>query len=169
MIGLFLIVSRVVVARHEISVSCKCPYMIGWKKDSRDDQADHDASLRAPVTDHVRRCLRNGAVQDWHAFRPRLWSDPNCFVFLVSDPLCLFSSLALHFFRLFFLVHHLVNWDDQHLLAHAMASDFSVAWQCLSKRTIVFFCYGSNSMPEWSELFKVVIISYICNKLSQIN
>jgi hypothetical protein len=33
--------------------------------------------------------------------------------------------------------HHPVNWDD-HLLAHAMASDFSVAWQCLSKRTIVF-------------------------------
>jgi hypothetical protein len=31
-----------------------------------------------------------------------------------------------------------VNRDDQHLLAHAMASDFSVAWQCLSKRTIVF-------------------------------
>jgi hypothetical protein len=32
-------------------------------------------------------------------------------------------------------VHHLVNWDDWHLLAHAMASDFSAAWQCLSKRT----------------------------------
>jgi hypothetical protein len=28
-----------------------------------------------------------------------------------------------------------------------MASDFSVAWQCLSKRTI-FFCYGSNSTPS---------------------
>jgi hypothetical protein len=26
-------------------------------------------------------------------------------------------------------VHHLVNQDDRHLLAHAMASDFSVAWQ----------------------------------------
>jgi hypothetical protein len=37
-----------------------------------------------------------------------------------------------------FWVHHLVNWDDRHLLAHAMASDFSVAWQCLSKRTIGF-------------------------------
>jgi hypothetical protein len=34
-----------------------------------------------------------------------------------------------------FWVHHLVNRD---LLAHAMASDFSVARQCLSKRTIVF-------------------------------
>jgi hypothetical protein len=37
-----------------------------------------------------------------------------------------------------FWVHHLVNQDDRQLLAHAMASDFSVAWQCLSKRTIGF-------------------------------
>jgi hypothetical protein len=34
------------------------------------------------------------------------------------------------------LIPHLVKWDDRHLLAHAMASDFSAAWQCLSKRTI---------------------------------
>jgi hypothetical protein len=54
-------------------------------------------------------------------------------LFLVSDPLCLSSALALHFFQLFFWVHHLVNWDDRHVLAHAMASDFSVARQCLSK------------------------------------
>jgi hypothetical protein len=26
--------------------------------------------------------------------------------------------------------------DDRHLLAHAMASDFSVAWKCHSKRAI---------------------------------
>jgi hypothetical protein len=45
-----------------------------------------------------------------------------------------------------FWVHRLVNRDDRHLLAHAMASDFSVAWQCLSKRTIVFFHYRSKSM-----------------------
>jgi hypothetical protein len=38
-----------------------------------------------------------------------------------------------------FWVHQLVNRDGQQLLAHAMASDFSVTWQCLSKRTIVFF------------------------------
>jgi hypothetical protein len=37
-----------------------------------------------------------------------------------------------------FWVHRLVNRDDRHLLAHAMSSDFSVAWQCLSKRTIGF-------------------------------
>jgi hypothetical protein len=43
------------------------------------------------------------------------------------------------FFIIPFRVHHLVNQDDWHLLALAMASDFSVAWQCLSKRTIVFF------------------------------
>jgi hypothetical protein len=37
-----------------------------------------------------------------------------------------------------FWVHHLANWVDRQLLAHAMASEHSVAWQCLSKRTIVF-------------------------------
>jgi hypothetical protein len=31
-----------------------------------------------------------------------------------------------------FLAHHPVNRDDWHLLAHAMTSDFSVAWQFLS-------------------------------------
>jgi hypothetical protein len=40
----------------------------------------------------------------------------------VSDPLCLSSSSAFHFFWLFFSVHHLVNWDDRHLLAHAMCN-----------------------------------------------
>jgi hypothetical protein len=71
--------------------------------------------------------------------------------FWVSDPLCLSSSLALHFFWLFFLVHHLVNRDDRHLLAHAMASDFSVAWQCLSKRTIVFFVTDQTPRPKHSQ------------------
>jgi hypothetical protein len=60
-----------------------------------------------------------------------------CFLW-ITDPLCLSSSWALHFFRLLFLVHSIVNRDDRHLLAHATASDFSVAWQCLSKRTIDF-------------------------------
>jgi hypothetical protein len=31
----------------------------------------------------------------------------------------------------FLWVHHLVNPDDRHLFAHAMASDFSVAWKTL--------------------------------------
>jgi hypothetical protein len=38
-----------------------------------------------------------------------------------------------------FWVHLPVNWDDWHLLAHAMASDFSVAWKFLSKTTIGFW------------------------------
>jgi hypothetical protein len=42
------------------------------------------------------------------------------------------------FFNYSFWVHHPVNRDDRHLLAHAMASDFSVTWQCLSKRAIFF-------------------------------
>jgi hypothetical protein len=37
-----------------------------------------------------------------------------------------------------FWVHHLVNQDGQQLLAHAMASDFSVTWLCRLKRTIGF-------------------------------
>jgi hypothetical protein len=51
------------------------------------------------------------------------------------------------FWLFFFRLHHLVNRDDRHLFAHAMASDFSGTRQCLSKRTIVFFCYVSNSTP----------------------
>jgi hypothetical protein len=52
-----------------------------------------------------------------------------------------------------FLVHHPVNWDDWHLLAHAMASDFAVAWQN-SQREQLIFRYGSNS---WERLnFKIV-------------
>jgi hypothetical protein len=35
-----------------------------------------------------------------------------------------------------FWVNHPVNREDQHLLAHAMASDFSVTWQFLSNRAI---------------------------------
>jgi hypothetical protein len=42
--------------------------------------------------------------------------------------LCLSSSLALHFFHYSIRVHLPVNRDDWHLLALAMASDFSVAW-----------------------------------------
>jgi hypothetical protein len=51
----------------------------------------------------------------------------------VSDPLCLSSSLALHFSDYSFCVLHPVNWNDRDLLACAVASDFSVALQCLSK------------------------------------
>jgi hypothetical protein len=57
----------------------------------------------------------------------------------VSNHSCLFSSSALHFYSI--LVHHPVNRDDWHLLARAMASDFTVAWQFFSKRTIVFYTH----------------------------
>jgi hypothetical protein len=59
------------------------------------------------------------------------------FIYLGQRPLV--SLLLLGpplFYNYSFRVHHLVNRDDRHLLAHAMASDFSVTWQCLSKRTI---------------------------------
>jgi hypothetical protein len=45
------------------------------------------------------------------------WSATPCALLLLGPP----------FFPLFFLVHHPVNCDDLHLLAHAMASDFTVA------------------------------------------
>jgi hypothetical protein len=38
----------------------------------------------------------------------------------------------------FFLVHHPVNWDDRHILANAMAYDFTVALQ-FSQREQSFF------------------------------
>jgi hypothetical protein len=47
----------------------------------------------------------------------------------VIDLLCFSSSSALHFSNYSFLVHHPVNRDDRQLLAHAMASDVTVAWQ----------------------------------------
>jgi hypothetical protein len=37
-----------------------------------------------------------------------------------------------------FCVHHPVNWDDQHLFAEAMASDFSVAWKFFSEKKCFF-------------------------------
>jgi hypothetical protein len=52
-----------------------------------------------------------------------------------------------------FWVHHLFNQYDWHLLAHAISTDFSTARQCLSKRTNVFFCYGSNSTPLFWAIF----------------
>jgi hypothetical protein len=71
--------------------------------------------------------------------------DKTTFPFFVSDPLCLSSSSssAIHFSDYSFLVHHPVHRD---LLAHAMASDFTVAWQ-YSQREQLFFHYASNSLP----------------------
>jgi hypothetical protein len=59
-------------------------------------------------------------------FVDKFWREILKVLFWVSDPLCLSSSLALHFVPIIlFRVHLLVNRDDRHLLAHAMASDFS--------------------------------------------
>jgi hypothetical protein len=44
-----------------------------------------------------------------------------------------------------FWVHHPVNCDDQHLLAHAMASDFTVAWQYSQREQ--FFVTGQTPRP----------------------
>jgi hypothetical protein len=46
----------------------------------------------------------------------------------VSDPLCLSSSSALLYSDYSLRVHPPANRDDRHLLAHAMASDFSSYW-----------------------------------------
>jgi MFS family permease len=56
-----------------------------------------------------------------YAGRDRFYKAPVSAEFFwgVSDPLCLSSSSALHFFQLFFLVHHPVNRDARHLFAHA--------------------------------------------------
>jgi hypothetical protein len=59
--------------------------------------------------------------------------------------------LALHFSDYSFLVHHPVNWDDQHLLAHAMSSDFTVTWQ-YSQREQLFFSYRLNSTATLSSV-----------------
>jgi hypothetical protein len=75
------------------------------------------------------------------------------FSFLGQRSLVPLLLLGPPFFSIIlFRVHHLVTQGDRQLLAHAMASDFSVAWQCLSKRTIVFLLYGSNSTPEMGSL-----------------
>jgi hypothetical protein len=61
-----------------------------------------------------------------------------------SATLCASTSPRPSIFSYFsFWFHHPANGDDRHLHAHAlMASDISVTWQFLSKRTNVF-CYGS--------------------------
>jgi hypothetical protein len=53
---------------------------------------------------------------------PRASPPPQPFLFLIFS----------------FLVHHLVTWDDHHLLAHAMASDITIN-EVFSKRTIIFW------------------------------
>jgi hypothetical protein len=58
---------------------------------------------------------------------------------------------------IFFRVHHLVNLDDRHLLAHAMTSDFQPHGS-FSQREQLFFHYGSNSTPY--ELHYIYVRTY---------
>jgi hypothetical protein len=86
--------------------------------------------------------------------------------FFISNPLCLSSSLALHFLRLFFFwIHRPVNRDDRHLLAHAMASTSQShgSWQstCLCLRflwflhadLIILCLLCSMRLKLWAKLF----------------
>jgi hypothetical protein len=41
----------------------------------------------------------------------------------------------------YFLVHHPVNRDEWHILAHAMASDFTVTWQFSQREQLFFFFF----------------------------
>jgi hypothetical protein len=63
-------------------------------------------------------------------------------VFLVkgaSNPFVPLLILGPSFFSGYsFLVHHPFNRHDQHLLAHALAFDFTVAWQFSHKEQLVF-------------------------------
>jgi hypothetical protein len=91
-------------------------------------------------------------------FRLEFWNDNvftacnRCFnvlgsmVFWVIDPLCLSSSLALHFIQYSFRIHHLVNQDGRKLLAHAMASDFSVPWHTRGRCYNHYFRRCSSNM-----------------------
>jgi hypothetical protein len=65
-------------------------------------------------------------------------------LFGVSDPLCLSSSSALHIFLGIILT---VFRDAQHLLAHAMASDFSVTRQFSLKENNCFFVMDQTPHP----------------------
>jgi hypothetical protein len=60
----------------------------------------------------------------------------------------------LIFFQLFFFrIHHPVNRDDRHLLAHAMTSDFSKSHGSSSQKGQLVFHYRSNSMPEFGDWY----------------
>jgi hypothetical protein len=49
-----------------------------------------------------------------------------------------------------FLAHQPVNWDDRHLLAHAMASHLTVAWQFSQREH--FFVTDQTPRPDEQSL-----------------
>jgi hypothetical protein len=53
-----------------------------------------------------------------------------------------------------FLVHHPVNQDDWHLLAHAMASDFTVACQYYQREQLYCFVMDQTPRPNhWAIVY----------------
>jgi hypothetical protein len=62
------------------------------------------------------------------------------------------SSSDIHFQGYSFLAHHPVNLDGRHLLAHAAASNFSVARQ-FSQSELLVFHYVLSSTPVSSPIF----------------
>jgi hypothetical protein len=66
-------------------------------------------------------------------------------------PLLLLGPL---FYNYSLLAHHLVNWDDQHLLAPGNGLWLLSRTTVFTSRTIcVFCCYGSCSMPICEHFF----------------
>jgi hypothetical protein len=61
-------------------------------------------------------------------------------------PLLLLGLPSTIFSNYSFLVHHTVNQDDRHLLAHAIASDFTVTRQFFQREH--FFVTDQTPHPE---------------------
>jgi hypothetical protein len=83
------------------------------------------------------RVLKRGMAASFSAARG-LWRVLKVEVFSrVNNPLRLSSSLASVLLSFFGVAHHPVNRDDRHLLAHALASDFTVACQFSQREQLV--------------------------------
>jgi hypothetical protein len=79
---------------------------------------------------HLPRCLNLTFAIEFFLLSRKL--------FLSATPCASPPSCAPIFYNYYFLVHHPVNPDDQRLLAHAMASDFTAAWQFSQREQLVF-------------------------------
>jgi hypothetical protein len=89
------------------------------------------------------------------------WNPTNLFIYFGSATPC--ASPPPRPSILFWLL--IVNRDDWNLLAHAMASDFSVTWQCLSKRTIGFFP-TDKTLTQLCNLLWYLTCYTLCEKLA---
>jgi hypothetical protein len=131
--------------RNVEKVAKYIPAEMKWKKLFAGQQGDLPAVLaRVPVGAEARAPEDQRPVQ----VRKVPAAPGNDFIksnFSGSATPCASPLPGPPFFRLYFFVHHPVNWDDRHLLARAMASKFTVTWQFSQREQ--FFCYGSNSTP----------------------